>query len=89
MVSVHAFHTAKTTDEADNHRSNLIKDNFALHGSLEKYQQQLFLYNHNSFFFDCAFLSGEVWFACDILCDCPLVFKCSFRLNKYFCYGKL
>lgn len=43
MGSVLAFHGAKTTDEADNLRSDLNKDNLTLHGSLVEHQRQLFL----------------------------------------------
>ena len=61
MVSVCAFLRAKTTDEADNPRSNLNKDNFALHGSFVRYQHGLSLCNYNArCLCSSAFLSAEV-----------------------------
>lgn len=75
MVSVHAFHRTKTTDEADNLRSNLNKDDFALHGSFVQYQNHVFLCNYKNCYCSCACLSEDVWFESDILFGCPLVFK--------------
>lgn len=82
MVSVHAFHRAKTTDEADNLRSNLNKDNFALHGSFVEEQHQLLFCNCNTnCFCSCALLSEEVWFEY-VLCDCSFCFQ-AFVQRKY------
>lgn len=73
MVSVRAFLRAKTTDEADNPRSNLNKDNFALHGSFVHYQHGL------SFFaitMPVVFVPLPSYlkklFESDIQCDCAL-----------------
>lgn len=92
MVSVHAFHRSRTTDEADNLWISLNKENFALHGSFAQNQNKLFLCNYNSSCF--LFLHLPFWrirpFVSSFCSEeiqrfCSILFLNLFFLSKCLC----
>lgn len=93
MVSVGAFLRAKTADEADNLRSNLNKDNSALHGSSvreKKKRHRLSLQLQRRLFLcQCPPLWRWVWFESTIIYDYPFVFVClrGFVRNAFVIHG--